>query len=230
MNKPEQYDLVLLATSRIKGIDKYNQIFLATMILRGIRHPEEGLTEIVQKSSNTMKKRYSHHPLEIEDDEKMRQASIRALKQTEESYGKTNILEASLDKNMEGLERALEHASFPAGFEFSGEQTVKSVFDYLMKNVKIVLEIGAIKGLNDSEIVFITDMYEEKAQNPEVSLLEITKKVMERNGKQDGNPKKQIEDIEIALISAKMPKEWQISKNSKIEGVLEHLMEITSQK
>lgn len=230
MNKLEQYKIALLSTSRIKGINKYNQIFLATMILRGIRHPEEGLTEIVQKSSDTMEKRYSNHPLEIEDDEKMRQASIKALKQTEESYGKTNVLKASLGRSFDGLERALERASFPVGFEFSGEQTVKSVFDYLMKNVKKVFEIVTIKGLSDDEIVFITDMYEEKVQNPEDNLQEIAKKVMQRNGEACIQAETKIEDVEIALISSKIPTEWQISTKSKLEGVLEHLMEKTSEK
>lgn len=228
MNKLEQYDLVLLATSRIKGMNKYNQIFLATMVLRGIRHPEEGLTEIVQKSSKTMEKRYSHYPLELKDDEKMRQASIKALNQTEESYGKTNILCASLKRNLDGLERTLENASFPIGFEFSGEQTVKSVFDYLMKNAKIVLEIGNIKGLNDSEILFITEMYEEKVQSPKESLIEITKKVMERNSSiYNISHKNQIEELEVALINAKLPDEWRVRKNNIIEGILEHLLEIS---
>ena len=223
MNKVEQYNLALLATSRIKGLDKYNQIFLTTMVLRKVRHPEEGLTEITKKASETMTKRYGKKELEKEEEE-IRLASMKALGETKETYGKKYILRASVEKNLAGLEEALEQAELPIGFEFSWAQTVKSVFDYLVKIVKVIFEIGKIKKLNDSEIILITDMYEAVSKYPANSLIELVEIIQKSNAAdQEENPEKVLEDIKIALISSDIPKDWKVRKEKALEDVLKHL-------
>lgn len=232
MKKNKQYRLVLLTVNRIGGINKYSKIFLGTMLLRKIRHPEEGLRVIVKKTMKTMGKRYSHYPQKDKDDEMMRQISIQALDQTEETYGKTDLVDVGVDKCLYDLESALEHARLPEDCILDGE-TVSSVFKYLKKEVKIFLMIGNIRDIDDDEITFIADLYKQSKLDPNANINTIVMRLMEKNGEltsvaeedKEKVVKQKIENLE----TIRLPKEWKIEGDDVLSGILLHLKEETSE-
>lgn len=138
MEKYEQFQYALAEVGQIKGLDSYHTIFLGTMVLRKLRHPEEGLREITAKTMQTMGTRYGSEKLE-EDDEALRTAAIEAVNQTEETYGKKNLVSVSTAKCLDGLEKALEDAELPADLKLEGE-TVKCVFMYLTRKLRDKME------------------------------------------------------------------------------------------
>lgn len=186
MKKTRQFYLILLATRRIGGIGKQTQIFLGTLVLRKFRHPEEGLRERIQKVSDTMETRYSHREQEEDDDEQMRQVCIRALNQKKEEYGKTNYIKNGVNRNLENLQDALEHAEIPDDCVLDGED-VSCVLKYLEAESKIFLKVGKIEPLNDEEITFLVSLFKERRDqeskgSEQKSMEELVESVMKKNG------------------------------------------------
>lgn len=60
MNNKELIYAVAFAEAKKLGIDNYNTQFLANMVLRKIRHPEEKMNEIATKVMNKMCKIYKN--------------------------------------------------------------------------------------------------------------------------------------------------------------------------
>lgn len=216
MNKQQQYHLALLATTRIKLINKYNRIFLGIMLLRKIRHPEESLRTIVQKTSKTMETRYSNHVQKNKTEEQMRQIGMQVLNQTEDDYGKSYILQVQEDRKLDELQEALEKAILPEDCKLDGEN-VSSVFKYLQKEVRIFLELGNIKELNDDEIIFIADLYKKSKLHSDLGVEELVKMVMEDKGEDvsEQNVKSKLEDLE----TVNLPEDW----GEGLSGILQHL-------
>lgn len=217
MNKQQQYHLALLATTRIKGINKYNRIFLGTMLLRKIRHPEESLRTIVQKTSKTMETRYSNHVQKNNTEEQMRKIGMQVLNQTEDDYGKSYILQVQEDRKLDELQEALEKAILPEDCKLNSEN-VSSVFKYLQKEVRIFLELGNIEELNDDEIIFIADLYKKSKLHSDLSVEELVKMVMQDNGEDvsEQSVKSKLEDLE----TVNLPEDWD---EEGLSGILTHL-------
>lgn len=138
MEKYEQFQYALAEVSKIHGLNSYHTIFLGTMVLRKIRHPEEGLREITAKTMETMSKRYGSEQLD-EKEEALRVAAIEAVNETADTYGKKNLVSVSTTKCLESLEEALEMAQLPPDLKLEGE-TVKCVFEYLTKKLRKRME------------------------------------------------------------------------------------------
>lgn len=115
--------------------DGYNSIFLASMILRKIRHPEEDMREISRKVMKAMPVRYGRDDLSTEDpqEELMKELSRKAINKSEEDYGKNDIVVVSIDKCLDNLEMALSEANIPE--EWQKEQLVGTVVKKLAKKV-----------------------------------------------------------------------------------------------
>lgn len=133
MKKKQQFEIVLSEVLKL-NMDGYNTIFLSTMVLRKIRHPEERLTAIATKAMKTMAKRYGRRILDDKEDEEIRKSSMTALHKTEENYGKTDLVVVAANKSFEALEEALEYSDLPEELIMSG-QPVKETFEYLVKKV-----------------------------------------------------------------------------------------------
>ncbi len=242
MKKTRQFYLILLATRRIGGIGKLNQIFLGTLVLRKFRHPEEGLRERIQKVSDTMETRYSHREQEKDDEEQMRLVCMRALKQTEKEYGKTNYVKNGVKTTLNNLEEALEVAEIPDDCALDGEN-VSCVLKYLEKESKIFLKVGKIEPLNDEEITFLVSLFKERRDqeskgSEQKSLEEIVESVMKKNGefnKLSEQPenleerrkkavRRRIRDLEDALNSADIRDiSGGISDDNLVMGVLDYV-------
>lgn len=141
MEKYEQFQLVLAEVSKIKNMDSYHTIFLSTMVLRKLRHPEEGLREITNKTMRKMETRYSPERESNREEEILRRFSIGAVNTSMENYGKKHLITISTQKCLQALEEALEKAELPKEMEsaLTGEN-VKSVFDYLTKKLRADME------------------------------------------------------------------------------------------
>lgn len=252
MSKTRQFYLILLATRRIGGIGKLHQIFLGTLVLRKFRHPEEGLRERIQKVSNTMETRYSHRKKEKNDDEKkrlenddeqqMRLVCMKALNQNEEEYGKTNYIKNGVNKSLENLQDALEHAEIPDDCVLDGEN-VSCVLKYLEEESKIFLKVGKIEPLNDEEITFLVSLYKERRDHESKSwghkdLEELAESIMKKNGEfnklseMPGSPeekrkkavRRKIRDLEDALSSTDIQDiSGGISDDNLVIGVLDYV-------
>ena len=124
LNKERVYNMVLEEVMKLNLKDGYNSIFLATMILRKIRHPEEDMREISRKVMKKMPVRYGREDLSLENpqENKMKELSRKAIHKSEEDYGKADIVEISIDKCLDQLEMALNDANLPE--EWLSEQIV----------------------------------------------------------------------------------------------------------
>ena len=143
MKKKQQFEIALSEVLKL-NMDGYNTIFLSTMVLRKIRHPEEHLTEIASKAMRTMGKRYGTKILDNKEDEEIRKSSMEALNRTQDNYGKTNLVVVAAAKSFEALEEALEYSDLPEELKMSG-QPVKETFEYLVKKVSKKLKKAAKK-------------------------------------------------------------------------------------
>ena len=103
------YNIILEEVMKLNLKDGYNSIFLASMILRKIRHPEEDMREIALKVMKTMPVRYGREDLQLIDpqEELMKKLSRKAINKSEEEYGKNDIVVVSIDKCLDQLEMAL---------------------------------------------------------------------------------------------------------------------------
>ena len=124
LNKERVYNMVLEEVMKLNLKDGYNSIFLATMILRKIRHPEDDMREISRKVMKKMPVRYGREDLSLENpqENKMKELSRKAIHKSEEDYGKADIVEISIDKCLDQLEMALNDANLPE--EWLSEQIV----------------------------------------------------------------------------------------------------------
>ena len=99
------YNIILEEVMKLNLKDGYNSIFLASMILRKIRHPEEDMREIALKVMKTMPVRYGREDLQLIDpqEELMKKLSRKAINKSEEEYGKNDIVVVSIDKCLDTL-------------------------------------------------------------------------------------------------------------------------------
>lgn len=135
VNKEMIYNMILEDVMKLNLKDGYNSIFLATMVLRKIRHPEENMREISRKVMKTMPVRYGKEDLSTENpqEERMKELSRQAINKSEEDYGKNNIVEVSIDKCLDQLEMALNDANLPE--EWLSEQIVGTTVKKLSERV-----------------------------------------------------------------------------------------------
>lgn len=135
VNKEMVYNMVLEEVMKLNLKDGYNAIFLATMVLRKIRHPEENMREIALKVMKTMPVRYGREDLSAEDpqEELMKKLSRKAINKSEEEYGKNDIVVVSIDKCLDQLEMALNDANLPE--EWLSEQIVGTTVKKLAARV-----------------------------------------------------------------------------------------------
>lgn len=129
------YNIILEEVMKLNLKDGYNSIFLASMILRKIRHPEEDMREIALKVMKTMPVRYGREDLSAEDpqEELMKKLSRKAINKSEEEYGKNDIVVVSIDKCLDQLEMALNDANLPE--EWLSEQIVGTTVKKLAARV-----------------------------------------------------------------------------------------------
>ena len=113
MEKIEVYKIVLEEVKKLGISSMYLRTFLASMVLRKGRHPEEGILEISQKVSKTVVYRFGKKDVtDIDPEEqKMREATMDAFGRTPATYGKNNIVETSCDKSLDRLAEALYEAT-----------------------------------------------------------------------------------------------------------------------
>ena len=135
VNKEMIYNMILEDVMKLNLKDGYNSIFLATMVLRKIRHPEENMREISRKVMKTMPVRYGKEDLSSQNpqEDKMKELSRKAINKSEEDYGKNNIVEVSIDKCLDQLEMALNDANLPE--EWLSEQIVGTTVKKLAERV-----------------------------------------------------------------------------------------------
>jgi len=136
MEKFEQYEVILAEVcDNTVGLGGFNTVFLSNMVLRKIRHPEEGIEEIVAKTQQIMRKRYSCKQVSEAAEEKMRVAGMEALNKTPDSYGKNSIMDLSVPKMLQNLEKALKGANLPDFIcqKMKEDEDVNVVFDYLVR-------------------------------------------------------------------------------------------------
>ncbi len=129
------YNIILEEVMKLNLKDGYNSIFLASMILRKIRHPEEDMREIAMKVMEKMPIRYGREDLSTEDpnENKMKELSRKAIKKDVEDYGKNDIVVVSIDKCLDQLEMALNDANLPE--EWLSEQIVGTTVKKLAARV-----------------------------------------------------------------------------------------------
>ena len=129
------YNIILEEVMKLNLKDGYNSIFLASMILRKIRHPEEDMREIALKVMKTMPVRYGREDLQLIDpqEELMKKLSRKAINKSEEEYGKNDIVVVSIDKCLDQLEMALNDANLPE--EWLSEQIVGTTVKKLAARV-----------------------------------------------------------------------------------------------
>lgn len=134
-NKEMVYNMVLEEVMKLNLKDGYNSIFLATMVLRKIRHPEENMREISRKVMKKMPIRYGKDDLSSQNpqENKMKELSRKAINKSEEEYGKNDIVEVSTDKCLDNLEMALNECNLPE--EWFSEQIVGTTVKKLAKRV-----------------------------------------------------------------------------------------------
>ena len=115
MKKEKVYDIAMQEVKKLDIKDGYHAVFLATMVLRRIRHPEEGIQEIASKVMDTMPVRYGCNDLSETNpnEEKMRCISMNGIEESRETYGKKEIVKVSKEKALNELEGALTMASMP---------------------------------------------------------------------------------------------------------------------
>lgn len=124
--------------------DGYNSIFLGTMVLRKIRHPEEDMREISRKVMKTMPVRYGKDDLSSQNpqEERMKELSRQAINKSEEDYGKNEIVEVSIDKCLDNLEMALNDANLPEEWYYQQivGTTVKKLAERVTKKISKLVD------------------------------------------------------------------------------------------
>ncbi|MBQ2937882.1 MAG: hypothetical protein IJE05_03260 [Clostridia bacterium] len=230
MRKEELYKICLMEVSRIKYLGNYHTIFLSTMLLRKMRHPEEKLKEIISKTQKKMRRRYSNKECPEVQEEKMRTESMQAVGCNGQNYGKNNFLERTNERCLEQLEDALEGAVIPKDWKLTGF-TVEDVLDYMVKELSVIAELNSIKGLDDESLKFWNAMVLRKKYNPDIELKEnIWQTLNELNYlKKDSKRSKeeeikfQMENMELilSLKKVKIPTKWGINQSDS--NILEEL-------
>lgn len=234
MKKHELYHLSLMEVSRIKRLDSYHTVFLATMLLRKLRHPEENLKEITSKTKKKMESRYGKTECEEIEEEQMRKESMVATNKFGENYGKNNILIRTDEKSLEQLEDALEGADIPKEWELSG-YTVEDILEYMSKEINSFKRINKIKGLDNESIKFWAAMVFRKKYHPEVDFREnIWETLNEFHLVKEGSKKTKDEEIDfriknmelmLSLKKVKIPLDWGISQVDIVKQVYEYLIQ-----
>lgn len=145
VNKEMVYSIVLEEVIKINLKDGYNAIFLATMVLRKIRHPEENIREIAQRVMKKMPVRYGREDLSAEDPQEnnMKELSRKAINKSEEDYGKNNIVVITADSCLYNLDIALSEANIPE--EWKNEEiivkiTVKKLADKVIEKINNLID------------------------------------------------------------------------------------------
>lgn len=145
VNKEMVYNIVLEEVIKINLKDGYNAIFLATMVLRKIRHPEENIREIAQRVMKIMPVRYGRDDLSAEDPQEnnMKELSRKAINKSEEDYGKNNIVVITADRCLYNLDIALSKANIPE--EWKNEEiivkiTVKKLADRVIEKINNLID------------------------------------------------------------------------------------------
>lgn len=233
MKKHELYHLSLMEVSRIKRLDSYHTVFLATILLGKMRHPEESLKEITSKTKKKMESRYGKVECEEQEEEQMRKESMVATNKFGENYGKNNILIRTDEKSLEQLEDALEGADIPKEWEVSG-YTVEDILEYMAKEIKIFAKINKIKGLDNESIKFWAAMVFRKKYHPEVDFREnIWETLNEFHLVKENSKKTKEEEIDfriknmelmLSLKKVKIPSDWEIGQRDIVNQVYEYLI------
>lgn len=233
MKKHELYQLCLMEVGRIKKLDSYHTVFLATMLLRKMRHPEEELNEITSKTKKKMESRYGKEELEAEE-ETMRKESMVATNKFGEDYGKSNILIRTNEKSLEQLESALEGAVIPNEWTESSYE-IKDILEYMLEEINVFNKIRKIKGLDIKSITFWAAMVFRKKYHPEVDFREnIWETLNEFHLLKDDSKKTKDEEIDfriknmelmLSLKTVKIPSEWKVSQEKIVEQVYEKLIQ-----
>ena len=112
MNSKEIIYNIALAEVVNLHLDDYHTLFLAQMVLRKIRHPEEKMDEISFKVMRKMSKLYKK---------------------------KKDVLELSAEKSLDNLEEKLEDCQAIPECLYAGK-TVSNVVKYLVQKVLDILE------------------------------------------------------------------------------------------
>lgn len=234
MKKHELYDLCLLEVSRVKRLDSYHTIFLASMLLRKIRHPEERLKEITRKVNKKMESRYSVNESDEDEEELMREASRIAVCKSAGNYGKTNILIRTDEKSLEQLEAAIESSSIPKEWVLRG-YTVKNVLNYMIDEIPVFTKIAQIKGLDRKTIKFIAAMVFRKGYHNEIdfrqNIWETLKEFhLVREETEDINEEEVDKRINVlnsilTLKYVKIPQKWNLKEDYLLYDVFEFLIQ-----
>lgn len=169
MKKNELYRLSLMEVGRIHGLSGFHTVFLATMLLRKMRHPGEKLRETTFKTMKKMETRYSKHVATDEEEEKIRKESMKVLNKTEESYGKTEVLSRPANVCFDELDSALDSVTMPKEWNVEG-YSVESVIKYMMQELPVFIEVSKIKGLNDEYTKFLSTMVINRRYSPKISI------------------------------------------------------------
>lgn len=234
MKKHELYHLSLMEVGRIKRLDSYHTVFLATMLLRKMRHPEESLKEITSKTKKKMESRYGKVECEELEEEKMRKESMVALNKSESDYGKNNILIRTDEKSLEQLEEALEGADIPKEWVESG-YTVEDILEYMAKEIKIFGRINKIKGLDNKSIKFWAAMVFRKKYHPEVDFREniwetlnefhLVKEDSKKTKDEEINFRIKNMELMLSMKKVKIPSDWEVSQENIVEQVYQQLIQ-----
>ena len=234
MKKHELYQLSLMEVGRIKRLDSYHTVFLATMLLRKMRHPEESLKEITSKTKKKMESRYGKEELIEAEEEQMRRESMVATNKFGEDYGKNNILIRTDEKSLEQLEYALEGADIPKEWVESS-YTIEDILEYMDKEIKVFGRINKIRGLDSKSIKFWAAMVFRKKYHPEVELREniwetlnefhLVKEDSKKTKDEEINFRIKNMELMLSLKQVKIPSEWHVSKENIVQQVYEHLIQ-----
>ncbi len=113
MKKETVYNVCMTEVMKLGIKDGYHSVFLGTMVLRRIRHPEESIHEIATKVMDTMPVRYGNQDMSESNpsEQQMRDISMNAIEKSKASYGKVEIIKVSREKALNELEEALANAS-----------------------------------------------------------------------------------------------------------------------
>lgn len=235
MKKHELYNLCLMEVGRIKRLDSYHTVFLSTMLLRKMRHPEESLKEITSRAKKKMKSRYGKVECEESEEEQMRKNSMDALKKSESDYGKNNILIRTDEKSLEQLEEALEGSDMPKEWMESRCYTVEEILERMSKEINVFAKINKIKGLGDDSIKFWAEIVFRKKYHPEVDFREnIWETLNEFHLIKEDSQKTKEEVIDfriktmelmLSLKKVKIPPEWEVSQENIVNQIYQKLIQ-----
>lgn len=234
MKKHELYQLSLMEVGRIKKLDSYHTVFLATMLLRKLRHPGESLDEIISVSKKKMESRYGKDECDEMEEEKMRKESMVAVNKSETDYGKNNILIRTNERSLEQLEEALEASDIPKEWEEAGYE-IEDILEYMAKEIKVFVKINKIKALDNKSIKFWAAMVFRKKYHPEVEFREnIWETLNEFHLVKENSRKTMDEEIDyriknmelmLSMKKVKIPSDWEVSQENIAKQVYEYLIQ-----